>query len=546
MVECAGSMSKKELSPSVHAVLLLCFAALVSMLWMAPVLLAGFLHRIPALVLHAQELARTNVIDSVASPVAVVTFRSLAPLIGWENTVGWAMVTCVVMSISLLLLWWCIRRIFDVRIAWMAIAIYAFMPITWLDAVSANGYSFALFFLFLGCALYLYFACTRRLLAIALFGLCFGLTFSSAHAFVTFLPWVCLALLWHNRMAWKTACVEIASFLVLAYAGTMLPVLPNALQSDLTLVQRVQVFLPQVSEHGMTSGHLYPDNYVYDVIREEYDAFLAKRNEGAHFLTRQQDKYVHWNFGIGDIGFIGGIQNGFWLFLHTFPELLVQEYLGGAFLWIFILVGMVYMYQTKRSMLVHFVGLWFLMEFVLRFVLHYGRTHLMDIGWGFATLAALGGVVLCDSYTKSTKRISTTVCCSILAALMAVQLAQANRKLFARLYERSTVQQTFAAKEVLAALPEDAIIAHPRKEYLFFYSNRHKVSINPDTIAYLKDTGRVGDPFEYYGVTHIFGYSEEDTDRITRAYPSVTVVPLPEPAPVPVTPVTRYVLHLIR
>jgi hypothetical protein len=540
-------MAKKELPLSVHAICLLSFASLVVSLWMLPVLLAGFLYTIPTLVvLHAQALASTGIIDGVASPLAVVTFRLLAPFIEWENSMGWSLVTCIVMAASMIVFWWNVRKLFDARIAWMTIAIYSFMPITWLNAVSANGYAFAQLFLFLGFAFFLHFANTRRLLAIILLAICFGLTFASAHAFITFLPWMCLALLWHNRKAWKKSIIEITAFLIVAYIGTMLPMLPNALHSGSTIIERIQVFLPSASEHGMTPGHLYPDNYAYTFLREELDARFVESNASAHFLTQQQNKYVYLNFGVGDLHFIDGIQNGFWLFLHTFPELLVQEYLGGAFLWIFILVGMVHLYGTRRSILFHFVSLWFLMEFLLRFVLHFGRTHLMDIGWGFALFTAVGAVVLCDSFSKNQKRISTAVCCTAFTFLIVMQLTQSNRKLFARLYSKSTVPQSLALKEGLSIIPKESVVAHPRKEHLFYYSDRNHVSIHPDTIDILKEKGRVRDPFDYYGITHIFGYDEDYTNIITSADPSLQIVSPPEAVPVSVTPVTKYILHLIR
>jgi hypothetical protein len=539
-------MNRVNSKLGLHFGFLVAFSTFMVGVWMLPMLLAGFPFVLSGTVLDAKEFAQTGLVGGLKPMVAVI-IRILSSVVGWNNAVGWPLVTSITMALSLFPLWWSVQRLFDSRIAWLTVVIFSFMPIQWLQALYAGGYPFALLFLFLGFAFFLYFYQQSTVKAILLFAIFFGFTLASSHAFITFLPWICCAYILHNRFQWKSAIVQAGMFCVVAYVGLMLPLVPNALQQDMNTKERFAVFLPAVGEHTTGVGHLYPDYYAYEFLREEFDQRILERTADAHFLTRQQDKYVHWIFGVGDMNFFDGLLNGGWLFLHTFPELLLQEYLGGAFLWIFIILGMMYCFQAKRSFLFHFISLWICMELILRFVLHYGRTHLMDIGWGFALFAGVGIATFCDAIAPSFKRISSIGWSVIIVVIVSIQLTQANRTLFAHKYARSNVPAIFAATESLNALPEDAVVAHFDKGPLFYFSDRKHVRIHIDTIDYLIEQGELGDPFIHYGVTHILGYDADRTAQILKTVPDIKILTVPEEGEgVAVTPVIRYLLHLIR
>lgn len=525
---------------------LIAFSAFMAFFWMLPVLLAGFPFLLSGNVLDAKEFAQTGLVGGL-SPMVTVIMRMLSSVVGWQNAVGWSFVSAIALALSLIPLWWSVQKLFDTRVAWLTTTVFSFMPIQWIQAVRAGGYPFAFLFLFLGFAFFLHFYGRRRTLALFLSALFFGFALASHHAFITFLPWIVVVYIWHHRSQWKVAGVHAAMFCAVAYIGLMLPLLPNSLQQGMTLSERVAVFLPATGDHTTGVGHLYPDYYAYEFLREEFDRRILERTADAHFLTRQQDKYVHWIFGVGELTAADGIQNGLWLFMHTLPELLVQEYLGGAFLWIFILAGGLLLYKKNRYLLWYLISLWLSMECILRFVLHYGRTHLMDIGWGFALLIGIGVASLCDSFASSQKTTRATTCCTIVAIIIALQLTQANRKLFAHHYSRTTVPESYNALEVLRTLPEGAVVAHPRKAHLFYFSDVSHTVLHTETLDYLSEHGNIRDPFEHYGVTHIIGYDEKRAQMITQVLPSIQVLSVSEEGiSVPITPFTRYILHLIR
>ncbi len=327
-----------------------------------------------------------------------------------------------------------------------------------------------------------------------------------------------------------------------------LPLTPNALRPGLSFSQRVVVFLPTLGSSTPGEGHLYPDPYMYEFHKDEYDVVIEERiHEETSFFALLQDQHYRLIFGAGDFSFIDKVLNGTWLFLNTLPQLFVQEYVGGAFLWLFIIPGLIYVYREKRLLFWNLIGLWLSMEFLIRYVLHFGRTHLNDIGWELALFAGVGLMVSSEAFSRVVMPKKQWICSIVLAVLVAAQLIQADRKILAFHYSRSAVPMAYAANDLLDQLPANAVVAHPRKYTLFFFSDVRNENIHPDTIDFLEERGKLREPFDHYGITHIIGYEPEDIARIKKVLPAIQVVSLPAEAPkIPASPFMKYLLHLVR
>jgi hypothetical protein len=100
--------------------------------------------------------------------------------------------------------------------------------------------------------------------------------------------------------------------------------------------------------------------------------------------------------------------------------------------------------------------------------------------------------------------------------------------------------------EALKAIPEDAIVAHPRRGELFVLVDHKKVTIHPDTLDLLKTRGELAAPFRYYHVTHIMGYDAEYTHQILAAAPWLKEIKISEATLPEVTPLVQYILHIVR
>lgn len=495
-----------------------------------------------------QAIAETGEWLSTSARLIPHIILWIHPLINWTNISTWVTVSASMFALALLPWWYTVRTLFNAKIAWFSTIVLALLPIYWVETLDMGGYTFALFFLFLGFAFFVRFRAKHRLLAVILFGLCFGLTLACKDAFVAFLPWLTMGYLLDRRASWKKGILELGTGLACAYLLFALPLYPNALKPNMSLTQRIAVFLPALGSSTPGEGHLYPDPYIYEFHKAEYDALLEERvEEDSSFFGRQQDQHYRLIFGVGQFSVFDSIFNGVWLFLNTLPQLFVQEYVGGAFLWIFILPGLVYVYRERRKLFWNLIGLWLSLELFIRFVLHFGRTHLNDMGWELALFAGIGLALTSDAFVTHIRIRRHTLGAFILAFLVAMQLVQANRKLLAFEYSRSFVPESYAAAEVINILPADAVIAHPRKDPLFFFTDRTGVSIHPETIDFLDEQGELREPFVHYGVTHIIGYDKEYSERIIKELPNIQVLQLSEtPGKIPLNAFMKYLLHLVR
>ena len=514
-------------------------------IWLMPVFIAGFPYEISGFIPTIREFARTG-LSPVGNGRIVVALWWLQSVFGWENILGWNAVSAAFFAAALFPWWWSVYRLFDARSAWLSTVILSLMPVFWIEAVRLSGYSTALFFLFLGFALFIEFRPRNRLAAAAVFGICFGAVLVSRDAFQAFLPWLIFGYAWYERKKFKSMIFELGIACVLAYAVFTLPLVCNVVHSEGPLSERFAVLLPSLDRTMPATGHLYPDAYTYEFDRESFEELTRQRVEEASFLVQQEDANVRKMFGVSNWGFFEAITNSVWLFLNAIPSLFLMDTVGGVFLWLFILPGIRYVFTHNKKLFSMQLGLFLSMEFLFRFVLHYHRTHLMDFGWMLALFAGLGIVSVSTALAQSWKKVSVTTLSAIIVVLLAGQLLQANRKQFARMYAETDDYLAFAASAAVEALPDDSVVAYPRIPKLLYFTDRAHFILHDDTIDRLSGQGRLRDPFRHYGITHIIGYSDERAALIQNAIPGIQVVSFAEENPIVVTPFVRLLLHAIR
>ncbi|NLG07439.1 hypothetical protein GX553_03225 [Candidatus Peribacteria bacterium] len=538
----------KHHSLLLHLSLLAVFCIAIAIVWMLPVLLAGFPFGLPYAVHYVRELAETGLVSSRPNALLSLLLWPFHGLIDWQNMTGWTAVGAGFLAAALVPWWWSVRRLFDARIAWIATIVLAFMPMYWVEAVQLGGYAPAFFFLFLGFALFIEVHPRNAWAGTILAGICFGLTMAASHAFFTFLPWFALAYCWFRRHHLWSAVLQAGLYCAVAYAAFVAPLLPNALQSGMTPSERLAVFLPAPKDHMTGVYHLYPDEYTYEFLREEFEQKQLRTLEQGSFLVRQDNQNYRYIFGVGDLNLRAVLTNSIWLFANAIPQLFLMENIGGVFLWLFILPGMALLYRRNRRLLYAFIGLWLCMELVLRFGFHFSRNHLMNTGWILALLAAVGIDWAGQRVRTQWQHVPALCAMAVITTLVSAQLVQANRMLFARLYAKSNVPAAYAVAAALEDVPEDAVIAYPRnKAETLFFVRHTSVNIHNATIDSLSEKQELHKPLEHYGITHILGYDAERAELILNARRDIELVEFDEEEfIIPLTPFRRLLLHAIR
>jgi len=534
-------LSLAAMTRSKHLLALAGFCLLAIFLWMAPVLLAGF----PYVVSPYIKQAHLSGLEHSINPLFTIVTGWRMNFIDWKDATGWAFVSAVTMALAMIPLWWSIKKISDVRIAWASIILFAFLPMHWREAIGTGYYPLAFFWLFLGFALYLTFEGRNRFLATGLLGACFGLVLATTHAFFPFLPWFVAVYLYERRAQWKKGVAELAACGICSYAAFVLPLLPNALKPDLTLTQRIGALVP-VEDNLMQPAELYGDDYAYGFLKKEFDEKMAVQAASDSFFERRDNENFRLNYGILAGNPFRNIANGMWLLANAMGSLFMQETVGGLFLWLFLLPGILILARTNKKLLLRLLGLWLSMEIILRFGFHYSRIHLMDVGWIVAFIAGTGVIAVADAMQKALPSRKKHAIAAVILLVAALQLIQANRTIIAREYNRSGVPRAYAVAEALDALPSEAVVAQPYDDTLTVFTDRETVVLNDDTLDVLIEKNALADPFLHYGVTHIVGFDAPYAEAIRKAVPSVTVVGIKEGVGIPLTPFKRYLLNIIR
>ncbi|MDD5025959.1 MAG: hypothetical protein PHH13_01130 [Candidatus Peribacteraceae bacterium] len=562
---------QRERFPIGHFLLVCGCLVLLVAVWLIPVAFTGFSFTIPAL-LSARNFAATGIF-SVTDSIGRVLSPSLLPMLGalnssdgrlsdvlyaalshwipFSSTFAWTLTGAVLMAAALALFWLAAVRVFGKRIAWIALVLSALTPLYWQQALMADPYKFAFLFFFASFAAFVWIAPRSRLLAVLIAGIFFGLSVSAKDVFLTFLPWFVLAYIWMERHRWKNALTEIILFSILAGGIYLLPYMGDIRTLGYPANHNLARLWPGARDLANgTYLHLYPDPYTYHFDRERFDTEHLKEVASQPLITRLQNGKTLLNYGLVS-GTLLSIGNGAWLLLNSLPSFAQQGRMGGIVFWLFLIPGLVVLWKRDRRLTILLGGLIVSSYFIVSFVLHYEREHLMDVVWAVELFVAVGILVVSEMVAASSKRISSGKLAALIAGILCVQLVQANRFEFAELYRRTSVPQVFVQAEMAKGLSEDAVVALPLHtdtiSTLAYMSGRTFVRFDEATVKRLLTERRLAEAFKTYGITHVLGYAQDTEAAVKRQMPSVVIlVPAVTGEKVAVSPFLNYLLHTVR
>lgn len=544
----------------------------VVFVWMLPILLSGQMYDVP-LMLATRNFASSgcyalmdslgrflspSLLCSLGEPmpfdgrVSIVLFGWISQWIPFTNLVGWSFASCVLVALALLGWWIAIAHLFDRKIAWISSVILALMPFFWREAVWPDYYSVSYVFLAWSAVAYLLLRTRSEYLALAVAGALYGLTAGAKDVFLIFLPWIVVCYVYVNRSTLRKSALAIGIFIFCLVIVYLLPYAGDIRTLGYPVNYNLARLWPGAEElQEAFYLHLYPDPYTYLFNRDAFNAEFLTRYKGMSLLEQLRLQKSFVSFGFGESSIFLFLLNGAWLLLGALPTLFQQETMGGIFLWLFILPGIVLLAREKKSLIVFLVGFALSGELITRFVLHYARDHIMDYGWILALLAAVGIGAIASACAKSQVRISAKAISAFIVIIISLQLIQANRVVFARRYSRTFVPQVFSIVETVDATPEGSVIAMgigaSRIEQVAQASNRTIAMFDESTMRQLIDEGLFSDAMDLYEVTHVLGFSDDLNGNIQAHSPKLHILDVPTKSSVPhVTPFQNFLLHLVR
>ncbi|OGJ55148.1 hypothetical protein A3D11_03700 [Candidatus Peribacteria bacterium RIFCSPHIGHO2_02_FULL_49_16] len=566
-------MRKNRSSLCRHLPFLFLFGVVMVGVWLLPALLAGMPYDIPPL-LAVRNFAATGMFsmtDALGrfltpemlldlgvpyandSRLSIALFGVFARWVPFSSILGWTFLPALVLAFALVFLWLTAYKAFSPKTAWIAIILFALMPMYWREAVWLNHYQFAFLFLFASFAVYALLREKNEWIALISSGLLFGACIASKDVFLIFLPWFIGMYAWHHRVQWKQALPKAFIYSLCAGIMYLAPYAGDIRDLGYPVNQNLARIWPGNNEiQDAFYLHLYPDPYTYFFDRERFDAAFLERMADMSPLERMQIQKIRINFDVGHPGVFEKLLTGGWLFFGSIPSYFLQETLGGAFLWLFILPGIICVWKKNRFLAISLLGIPVFTETVIRFVFYFARDHLMDTGWIFALFAAVGIGWFAEEITRGRKRWITHAASILAIFFVSLQLVQANRVRFAKAYARPLIADTLALSDSLLQLPADSVVAFPlppiRLEQIGTIGNRSVVLFAEETVERLVAEKKLRDVFEKYGVTHAARYSDILSVTVKRAIPSLQILDIPPigPKSPEVTPFMRYLLHQVR
>lgn len=538
-------MRRTGLPLAIHLILLLVFLGGMVAIWYLPIALIGMPPRVPDIG-TAADFARTAVTSTTDGRLTPIILAFFTRWIPWMDFSRWMLLPIAASALALLPWWGTVSRLADRRTAWMATIILGFIPLYWQQALLVNNYTFSFLFLFGSLFFFISLWPISRLAALMTSGISFGLCIATKDAFIIFLPWLVGLFLWWNRHSLLRTCGETFLFLACIGIAFSLPILPQILRSDATPMEKIMTLLP-TERLTPSLSHFYPDRYTEEFDRAWFDAKRVEEQKNARGLQKLQGFNRFISLRIGSPSLLQNIGNGLWLFVGSIPDYFLQETVGGAILWLFILPGIAVLFRFNRRLLLAVTGLVFSSEFLIRFVFHFSRIHVLNTIWVFAIFAAIGIGALADALAKKRGFWHPSSLAAVITLLLAMQLLQTNRLQLARAYMRSDVPRELATSHVLATMPPDGLAAVPRDSGLPQLIGRSVLAFRPETIDRLLQQGKLRKTFSHYGVTHAFLYDPSLAQRMTAAVPTLRILPQPDPPELPpLSPLTVFLLHTVR
>lgn len=472
-------------------------------------------------ILSSEKVPKLGVISSQGDRLIPILSAGIYKLAGLPSPNQSVMIGVAVYAFSLLFFFLVTWRLFGYFQALLFSVIYIFLPIIWDISLWSNYYEYSL--LFFSVALLFLFARKQKNslpLNIAA-GAFFALSFLSRDAMLLFGP-VLFIWLWLYR---RKAILPLfgAMLIVLVSVPLIFGLLFGSAGNNHMSYFGVNDDNAQGKDFYFY-GHLYPDPYTYHYEKEEYLTGLKKElSKGGlteHNIAKRMSNVESERISL-------------WHRLKVAPVLLVKhlativslESIGGSMIFLFFLLGLWDLKQRKNNFFQLSIIWISFVFFACSFVVLVQRNHVMDFAFAFALLVSLGITFfskLIFIKTKPSKFINSKTLSLLLVFLVVYQLIMSSHVLFGRTYDSSgPMKINYYANQINHInLSSDDVIATPLGAGIIYSLNyltdKSIVKFDKETIEKLYNEEKIQDVFDDFEVTHIVGFSVEQTEKIVN------------------------------
>ena len=410
-------------------------------------------------------------------------------------------ITVILFALSSALIFLLIFRLFGLWPAIFAGALDLFLSLTWLGSLTPGFYEWSVVFFIIGCLFYFYYQKAGNF-TLVIVGVFIALAFISRNAFIVSLPALLLYDFFKFKSPWRIALMIlpiILCFMLWEMPGWLSPAQFNTYLSD------------QDTSFGRY-GHFFNDPYVYLYDRENFVKENANTdNPGTN------DFLIKYNYPVSfKARLIVYLESIRFYAEETFN--LVN--FGGAFIVLFVIIGLCYLFLLDRSLAYYFIY-WLIIWFCL---LVYLRTnnwdHFLEIRWPLLTLASLG-ITATVNQLKTLNLIYLKKYLSVLVVLILIINGVFDAKwMFHEEYTTGNlsrindlvtlVKQNNPDKNQVMAVSDSTVILNG----LHYLTDQTLIFFHPATVSKLIEENKLAEAFSKFDVKYAIGFSPEVSDYI--------------------------------
>jgi len=472
--------------------------------------------------LASSEVALSGEMSTIGNRFTAGLYSKILGYMGQLDINDFMVVSVIINSLTLLVLVFLVYYLFGTKIALIFSFIYTLLPANWRNVYALGNYEFALFFLSLFFLFFILGKDKRYGYVHFIFsGLFLSFAVLAKEAFLITLPVIFIYLAFKKK--YKMLIFTFSPVVVVM----SIFYLPNFFRGDNIYKGLILKEHPEQKEEKFDfslAGHLYPDYYTFRFDREnflEQYKNVKKGDEG--FIKSLMVKKAADNVGADSLDLSERFVVSSYLFVVHVARFFSLEDIGGVFIFLLGLLGFIYL-KRRDLFLRNFLAWWMGGSIILfSYAALAGRNHLMDFGFAIGLFVSMGIVYLLEIFSQHFNwGEKNKLWMSIFAVLIfGYGLLTIDHVVWGRAYDSDILRiHTYAGITKQKNIKEGEVIATSIRsdESITFnlLTDKSLIIFRPETMEKIISQGKTKEVFDYFGIKHILGYSDDLSEKIAK------------------------------